>query len=98
MNWGEPTGRSFNAQIKVVGKDEPGLLANLASSITSQDANIASIQTTEINTGIHEFVLELEVTDRLHLSKILRKIRSLSNIVSVSRIHDWEMRQAQALH
>jgi len=98
VNWGEPTGRSFNAQIKVVGKDEPGLLANLASSITSQDANIASIQTTEINTGIHEFVLELEVTDRLHLSKILRKIRSLSNIVSVSRIHDWEMRQAQALH
>ena len=98
VNWGEPTGRSFNAQIKVVGKDEPGLLANLASSITSQEANIASIQTTEINTGIHEFVLELEVTDRLHLSKILRKIRSLSNIVSVSRIHDWEMRQAQALH
>ena len=98
VNWGEPTGRSFNAQIKVVGKDEPGLLANLASSITSQDANIASIQTTEINTGIHEFVLELEVTDRIHLSKILRKIRSLSNIVSVSRIHDWEMRQAQALH
>ena len=98
VNWGEPTGRSFNAQIKVVGKDEPGLLANLASSITSQDANIASIQTTEINIGIHEFVLELEVTDRLHLSKILRKIRSLSNIVSVSRIHDWEMRQAQALH
>tara|TARA_Y100000768_G_scaffold232854_1_gene175935 strand:+ start:11304 stop:13448 length:2145 start_codon:yes stop_codon:yes gene_type:complete len=98
VNWGKPTGRSFNAQIKVVGKDEPGLLANLASSITSQDANIASIQTTEINTGMHEFVLELEVTDRLHLSKILRKIRSLSNIVSVSRIHDWEMRQAQALH
>ena len=98
INWGEPAGRLFNAQIKVVGKDEPGLLANLASVITSQETNIASIQTTEINTGMHEFVLDLEVIDRLHLSKILRKIRSLSNIVSVSRIHDWEMRQAQALH
>ena len=97
INWGEPAGRLFNAQIKVVGKDEPGLLANLASVITSQETNIASIQT-EINTGMHEFVLDLEVIDRLHLSKILRKIRSLSNIVSVSRIHDWEMRQAQALH
>ena len=98
VNWGEPGGRTFNAQIKVIGKDEPGLLANLASVITSQETNIASIQTTEINTGMHEFVLDLEVTDRLHLSKILRKIRTLSNIVSVSRIHDWEMRQAQALH
>ena len=98
INWGEPAGRLFNAQIKVVGKDEPGLLANLASVITSQETKIASIQPTEINTGMHEFVLDLEVIDRLHLSKILRKIRSLSNIVSVSRIHDWEMRQAQALH
>jgi len=98
VNWGEPSGRSFNAQIKVVGRDEPGLLANLASVITSQETNIASIQTTEINTGMHEFVLDLEVSDRLHLSKILRKIRTLNNIVSVSRIHDWEMRQATALH
>ena len=98
VNWGEPGGRPFNAQIKVIGKDEPGLLANLASVITSQETNIASIQTTEINTGMHEFVLDLEVTDRLHLSKILKKIRTLSSIVSVSRIHDWEMRQAQALH
>ena len=96
VNWGEPSGRSFNAQIKVVGRDEPGLLANLASVITSQETNIASIQTTEINTGMHEFVLDLEVSDRLHLSKILRKIRTLNNIVSVSRIHDWEMRQATA--
>ena len=63
-----------------------------------QETNIASIQTTEINTGMHEFVLDLEVSDRLHLSKILRKIRTLNNIVSVSRIHDWEMRQATALH
>ena len=47
---------------------------------------------------MHEFVLDLEVSDRLHLSKILRKIRTLNNIVSVSHIHDWEMRQATALH
>ena len=98
VNWGEASGRSFNAQIKVIGEDEPGLLANLASVITSQETNIASIQTTEINTGMHAFILDLEVTDRIHLSKILRKIRTLNNIVSVTRIHDWEMRQATALH
>ena len=70
VNWGEPSGRSFTAQIKVVARVEPGLLANLASVITSQETNIASIQTMEINTGMHEFILDLEVTDRLHLSRI----------------------------
>ncbi|MFL2707135.1 MAG: RelA/SpoT family protein [Gammaproteobacteria bacterium] len=98
VNWGESLGRPFTAQIKVVGRDEPGLLAKLAAEITGQETNIASIQTTEINAGMHEFVLDLEVLDRLHLSKILKKIKTLNNTVSVSRIHDWEMRQATALH
>ena len=43
-------------------------------------------------------VLGLEVSDRLHLSKILRKIRTSKSIVSVTRIHDHEMREAKALH
>ena len=41
VNWGEPSGRTFTAQIKVVAKDEPGLLANLASVITGQETNIS---------------------------------------------------------
>ena len=98
VNWGEPSGRVFTAEIKVIARDEPGLLANLASVITGQDTNISSIRTTEINTGMHEFVLGLEVSDRLHLSKILRKIRTSKSIVSVTRIHDHEMREAKALH
>ena len=98
VNWGESAGRFFRVQIKVIARDEPGLLANLAAAITSQETNIASIQTMETNTGMHEFILDLEVSDRLHLSKILRKTRTLNNIVSVNRIHDWEMRQATAMH
>ena len=98
VNWGESSGKVFTAEIKVIARDEPGLLANLASAITSQETNISSIQTTEINTGMHEFVLHLEVSDRLHLSRILKKIRSLKSLVSVTRIHDHEMRQAKALH
>ena len=98
VNWGEPSGRVFTAEIKVIARDEPGLLANLASVITGQDTDISSIRTTEINTGMHEFVLGMEVSDRLHLSKILRKIRTSKSIVSVTRIHDHEMREAKALH
>ena len=52
----------------------------------------------DTNTEIHEVILDLEVSDRTHLSKILRKIRTVNNVVSVTRIHDWEMRQAAALH
>ena len=98
VNWGKPSGRSFLVQIKVIARDEPGLLANLAAVITGLETNIASIQTMDTNTEIHEVILDLEVSDRTHRAKILRKIRTVNNVVSVSRIHDWEMRQAAALH
>jgi len=98
INWGERSGRVFTAQIKIVANDEPGLLANIASAITDEETNICSIQTTELNPGTHDFVLDLEVSDRLHLSKIIRKIKNLKSVVSISRIHDQEMRQAKVLH
>ena len=98
VNWGESSGKFFTAQIKIVANDEPGLLANLASSITESKTNISSIQTTDLNSGLHEFVLDLEVSDRLHLSKIIKRIKSLKSVVSVTRIHDQEQRQAKVLH
>ena len=98
VNWGESSGKFFTAQIKIVANDEPGLLANLASSITESKTNISSIQTTDLNSGLHEFVLDLEVSDRLHLSKIIKRLKALKSVVSVTRIHDQEERQAKVLH
>ena len=98
VNWGESSGKFFTSQIKIMGNDEPGLLANIASAITETGTNISSIQTTDLNSGLHDFVLDLEVSDRLHLSKIIKKIKTLKSIASVSRIHDQEERQAKVLH
>ena len=98
VNWGESSGKVFTSQIKIMANDEPGLLANIASAITETGTNISSIRTTDLNSGIHDFVLDLEVSDRLHLSKIIKKIKTLKSIASVSRIHDQEERQAKVLH
>ena len=98
VNWGKSSGKVFTSQIKIMANDEPGLLANIASAITETGTNISSIQTTDLNSGIHDFVLDLEVFDRLHLSKIIKKIKALKSIASVSRIHDQEERKAKVLH
>ena len=98
INWGESSGKVFTSQIKIMANDGPGLLANIASAITETGTNISSIQTTDLDSGIHDFVLDLEVSDRLHLSKIIKKIKALKSIASVSRIHDQEERKAKVLH
>ena len=98
VNWGESSGKFFTSQIKIMANDVPGLLASIASAITETGTNISSIQTTDLNSGLHDFVLDLEVSDRLHLSKIIKKIKTLRSIASVTRIHDQEERQAKILH
>ena len=98
VNWGESAGKFFTAQIKIMANDEPGLLANIAAAITETITNIGSIQTTNLNSGMHDFVLDLDVSDRLHLSKIIKKLKALKSIVSVTRVHDQELRQAKVLH
>ena len=55
VNWGESSGKFFTAQIKIVANDETGLLASIASSITETETNISSIQTTDLNSGLHDF-------------------------------------------
>ena len=81
-----------------MANDETGLLASIASTITETETNISSIQTTDLNSGLHDFVLNLEVSDRVHLSKILKKIKALKSVVTVTRIHDQEQRQMKVLH
>jgi GTP pyrophosphokinase len=90
--------KKFSVGIKIIANDQPGLLANLASLITAEETNISSVQTNETETGIMEFIIDIQVNNRLHLSKIIRRLKTLKSLISVNRIHDQEMRNATILH
>ena len=98
LNWHEELSRTFSVEIKIIANDEPGLLANIASSIAKTDTNISSIKTHEPETGVYEFNIDLHVSDRLNLSKVIRRLKTHKAIISVNRIHDQEMRKAKILH
>ena len=98
LNWHEELSRTFSVEIKIVANDEPGLLANIASSIAETDTNISSIKTHEPEAGVYEFNIDLQVSDRLNLSKVIRRLKTHKAIISVNRIHDQEMRKAKILH
>jgi len=98
VNWHQELDREFSTDIKILASDEPGLLATMASAITSSAINIESINTQELDLGHIEFTLTLQVKGRDQLAALIRKLRTLKNILSIHRIHDQEMRQAKTLH
>jgi len=98
VNWHEELQREFSTDIKILASDETGLLATMASAITNSSTNIESIHTQELDQGHIEFTMTLQVKGRDQLATLIRKLRKLKNILSVHRIHDQEMREAQTLH
>ena len=98
VNWHEKLDREFSTDIKILASDETGLLATMASAITSSAINIESINTQELDLGHVEFTLTLQVKGRDQLATLIRKLKRLKNILSIHRIHDQEMRQAKTLH
>ena len=98
VNWHQELDREFSTDIKILASDEPGLLATMASAITNSATNIESINTQELDLGHIEFTLTLQVKERDQLAALIRKLKTLKNILSIHRIHDQEMRQAKTLH
>ena len=98
VNWHQELDREFSTDIKILASDAPGVLATMASAITSSSTNIESINTQELDLGHVEFTLTLQVKGRDQLATLIRKLKTLKNILSIHRIHDQEMRQARTLH
>lgn len=98
VNWHQELDREFSTDIKILASDETGLLATMASAITSSAINIVSINTQELDLGHVGFTLTLQVKGRDQLATLIRKLKTLKNILSIHRIHDQEMRQAKTLH
>jgi guanosine-3',5'-bis(diphosphate) 3'-pyrophosphohydrolase len=69
-----------------IGRDRPGLLAEITSAISSRHGNItkAEITVTDDRRGINHFVIEVD--DLRQLQGIMQAIREVNDVANVERI------------
>jgi GTP pyrophosphokinase len=81
----EPAARPVKIAV-YIGRDRPGLLAEISTAISSQDGNItkAEITVTEDRKGINHFVVE--VGDLQQLQRIMQAIREVRDVMKVERV------------
>jgi len=81
--------QDFNERVdavKALVKNTKGIFARVAADITSADANIVHIAMDEDLT--HESTVlrfVIQVSDRVHLANIMRKIRVMPDVIKVTR-------------
>ncbi|MBI3028205.1 MAG: bifunctional (p)ppGpp synthetase/guanosine-3',5'-bis(diphosphate) 3'-pyrophosphohydrolase [Candidatus Rokubacteria bacterium] len=81
----EPAARPVKIAV-YIGRDRPGLLAEISAAISSRHGNItkAEITVTEDRKGINHFVVE--VADLHQLQQIIEAIRGVKDVIKVERV------------
>jgi GTP pyrophosphokinase len=82
---GEPAKRPVSIAV-YIGRDRPGLLAEITAAISSRQGNItkADITVTEDRKGINHFVVEVENLQQLQA--IMQAIREIRDVMNVERV------------
>jgi len=86
LRWAETIDREFSVEIRVQLEKSRGIIAQLATKITSLEANIEKITVEDENPRISVIQLLLGVTSRVHLAQVMKKLRHIKAVVSVTRI------------
>lgn len=84
VEWEQDLNRDFTTYIRLLVKNQRGVLATIASIVSDLDSNILNVDIEERD-GIHSsMTLTVEVKDRQHLARIMRRLKT---ITMVDRIH-----------
>ncbi len=73
------------ARISVIGANEPTALANLTNAIAKQDGAVASLKVVNRQADFIEALVDVDVRDVAHLSKVIAGLRGAVGIKGVER-------------
>jgi guanosine-3',5'-bis(diphosphate) 3'-pyrophosphohydrolase len=86
VRWHDKVRGEFSTSLRIEMLNQRGVLATLANAIADSDANIETINMVEKDVQISVVHLTLAVLNRVHLARILRRLRALQSISKITRL------------
>ncbi len=86
LAWSQDIEEDFPVALRLEVESRRGLVAELAALVTSAGANIERIDIEERDARLATVNLTLAVRDRVHLARIIKRLRNLANVGRVNRL------------
>jgi guanosine-3',5'-bis(diphosphate) 3'-pyrophosphohydrolase len=86
VRWDPEVDGEFAVELRVELENERGIIAKLATAITSKEANIERISTVERDARFSIVNLLLNVRNRIHLARVMKHIRLIKPVSRVARV------------
>ncbi len=85
--WDPETRKPFDVSIKLVVANQRGVLAKVAAEIAEAGSNIQNVAVDpEDGSSYTNMFFTLQVSNRLHLARIMRSLRRIPEVVRLSRV------------
>ena len=86
VEWGKELNREFELDLAIDTRQGKGVLARVASSVTAADSNIMNVSMEDrFKEDSVTIRFTIQVYDRLHLSKVMRSLRTNPDVMRVTR-------------
>lgn len=86
VEWGKELNREFEVDLAIDTRQGKGVLARVASSVTAADSNIMNVSMEDrYKEDSVTIRFTIQVNDRLHLSKVMRSLRTNPDVMRVTR-------------
>lgn len=86
VNWSGKSGSELPVQLRILGNDDIGIIANITSIISKETgANLRNIKV-DSNDGLFQGYLTIGISDQTILSSIIKKIKTVKGVKEVTRL------------
>ncbi|MBE0505250.1 MAG: bifunctional GTP diphosphokinase/guanosine-3',5'-bis pyrophosphate 3'-pyrophosphohydrolase [Marinospirillum sp.] len=86
LRWAEKTEGDFNVNLKLEIEHQRGIIARIATLVTEMDASLERISVDERDARLSTLTLEVLVANRIHLARIMKKLRLIPEVNRVVRL------------
>jgi GTP diphosphokinase / guanosine-3',5'-bis(diphosphate) 3'-diphosphatase len=93
VRWDPDVEGEFSVELKVELENQRGIIATLATTITGAEANIEKISTLERDARFSIVNLSLNVRNRVHLARVMKRVRLIKPVTRVTRVKSRKLRK-----
>ncbi len=86
VNWAPIVKTAFPVALRVVTKNNPGVLASISASIGEASSNIEKVEQPESNPETATLLFIVSVDDRDHLARLMRRVKRNKDVIRVTRV------------
>ncbi|GFR90486.1 (P)ppGpp synthetase [Elysia marginata] len=85
VDWDKNVHGEFYVDLEVAFEQLQGMIASLATTVTAAEASIEKISVEEKDARLSQAQLLIKVKDRVHLALVIKRLRTIRGVTSISR-------------